>query len=59
MNQGSQNNQQNYKVYIYKSPLAAAMWSALLPGFGQLYVRDYIIGFSLVAWEIVVNIMSK
>jgi len=59
MNQDSQNNQQNYKVNVYKSPSAAAIWSTLLPGFGQLYVRDYIIGFSLVAWEIVVNIMSN
>jgi hypothetical protein len=61
-NQSSSTNgekQKDYKVNVYKSPAAAVIFSALLPGFGQLYIRDYIVGFSLIAWEIVVNLMSN
>ncbi|WP_456274682.1 hypothetical protein [Bacillus sp. AK031] len=49
----------NFKVNVYKSPVAAAIWSACLPGFGQFYVRDYIIGIILVIWEIAVNVLAK
>nr|WP_263324252.1 hypothetical protein [Neobacillus sp. Marseille-Q6967] len=43
----------------YKSPLAACVWSSLMPGFGQLYNKDYIIGVILIGFEILVNIYSN
>ncbi len=51
--------QKNFKVNVYKSPFAAAFWSACLPGFGQFYVRDYIVGIILGVWEIGLNLMSN
>jgi hypothetical protein len=43
----------------YKSPYAAAVWSMVLPGFGQLYNKDYIIGFVLIGFEILINLYSN
>jgi hypothetical protein len=43
----------------YKSPYAAAVWSMVLPGFGQLYNKDYIIGFVLLGFEFLINIYSN
>ncbi|MGQ7886648.1 hypothetical protein [Paenibacillus sp. WC2504] len=54
------NHQQKfYQEPVYKSPYAAALWSLCLPGFGQLYVREYFIGIILLASEIAFNILSK
>ena len=51
-------NNKNFKVNVYKSPWAAAIWSACLPGFGQFYNRDYIVALTLGIWEVLVNLMS-
>ncbi|MEH7094853.1 hypothetical protein [Neobacillus vireti] len=42
----------------YKSPLAAMLWSVVLPGFGQLYNRDYYIGTILLVLEFLINLKS-
>jgi hypothetical protein len=43
----------------YKSPYAAAVWSMVLPGFGQFYNKDYIIGFVLIGFEFLINLYSN
>jgi hypothetical protein len=43
----------------YKSPYAAAVWSMVLPGFGQLYNKDYIIGLVLLGFEFLINLYSN
>ncbi|UOQ91547.1 hypothetical protein MUO14_13260 [Halobacillus shinanisalinarum] len=43
----------------YQSPWAALLWSFALPGFGQLYNRDYIIAFTLIALELIINYLSN
>lgn len=43
----------------YKSPYAAAVWSMVLPGFGQFYNKDYIIGFVLIGFEFLINLKSN
>jgi hypothetical protein len=43
----------------YKSPYAAAVWSTVLPGFGQMYNKDYIIGFVLLGFEFLINLYSN
>lgn len=43
----------------YKSPWAAMLWSVVLPGLGQLYNKDYLIGFLLIVLEFLVNMKSK
>lgn len=35
------------------------LWSVCIPGFGQFYNRDYVIGLLLFIIEIVVNVNSK
>lgn len=47
------------KRTVYKSPWAALLWSIAIPGFGQLYNRDYLLGIILVLWEITVNIKAN
>ncbi|WP_174612872.1 hypothetical protein [Virgibacillus ihumii] len=47
------------KVDIYKSPFTAMLWSFALPGFGQLYNRDYLLGLLLITWEVVLNLYSN
>ncbi len=42
----------------YQSPYAAMLWSLVLPGFGQLYNKDYVIGFVLLVLEFLVNLKS-
>lgn len=42
----------------YKSPVAAMLWSFALPGFGQLYNRDYFIGVILLIIEFSTNLFS-
>lgn len=43
----------------YKSPNAAMLWSVVLPGFGQLYNKDYLVGFALIVLEFVVNLNAN
>ncbi|MFB5198562.1 hypothetical protein ACE198_27465 [Neobacillus sp. KR4-4] len=43
----------------YKSPYAAMLWSCVLPGFGQFYNKDYIVGAVLIGMEFVVNLNSN
>ena len=49
----------NKKVNVHKSPLAAALWSVAFPGLGQIYNRDYIVGFAVLVGELIINIMAK
>ncbi|PGV53344.1 DUF5683 domain-containing protein [Bacillus sp. AFS037270] len=42
----------------YKSPNAAMLWSLVLPGFGQLYNKDYFIGIILLVLEFLINLKS-
>ncbi|MFL6557032.1 MAG: hypothetical protein ACJ8MO_13035, partial [Bacillus sp. (in: firmicutes)] len=43
----------------YKSPFAAMLWSCVLPGFGQFYNKDYIVGTVLLGLEFIVNLNSN
>jgi len=43
----------------YRSPLMSALWSVAIPGFGQLYIGDYLVGFLLVAMELIINIKAS
>ncbi|MFB3167371.1 hypothetical protein P5G62_009625 [Neobacillus sp. 179-C4.2 HS] len=43
---------------VKKSPLVALLWSFALPGFGQFYNGQYILGFTLMIWEIIINLQS-
>lgn len=43
----------------YKSPWAALLWSMTLPGFGQAYNGNYVMGFIFVVAELMVNNMSN
>lgn len=43
----------------YKSPYAAMLWSCVLPGFGQFYNKDYMIGAVLIGLEFLVNLNSN
>lgn len=42
-----------------KSPSAALLWSFTMGGFGQLYNKDYVIGFTLLTFEIIINYCSN
>ncbi|WP_066309723.1 hypothetical protein [Bacillus sp. FJAT-29814] len=42
----------------YRSPWAAMLWSLVLPGFGQLYNRDYVIGIALIVLEFLINVKA-
>ncbi|WP_404330089.1 hypothetical protein [Mesobacillus maritimus] len=44
---------------VYKSPIAAMLWSIALPGLGQLYNRDYITAFLLLSLEFLINLYSN
>ncbi|MEH7127498.1 hypothetical protein V7103_04645 [Neobacillus drentensis] len=43
----------------YKSPYAALFWSCVLPGFGQIYNKDYIVGAVLIVLEFLINLNSN
>lgn len=43
----------------YKSPYAALFWSCVLPGFGQFYNKDYIVGAVLIVLEFLINLNSN
>ncbi|SDE29305.1 hypothetical protein SPACI_048750 [Sporomusa acidovorans DSM 3132] len=44
---------------MYPKPWISFLWSAMFPGFGQLYNRDYIMGITLLILETVINYMAK
>lgn len=44
---------------VKRSPAIAMLWSLCIPGFGQLYNRDYINGLVLVALEFIINVKAK
>lgn len=43
---------------LSRSPTVALLWSICIPGFGQLYNRDYIIGLLLVILEFAINVKA-
>jgi TM2 domain-containing membrane protein YozV len=43
----------------YKSPASALIWSMALPGFGQFYNGQILLGIILMILEVGVNIISK
>ncbi|OPX87502.1 MAG: hypothetical protein A4E53_02454 [Pelotomaculum sp. PtaB.Bin104] len=43
----------------YRSPVLAALWSVAIPGFGQLYTGDYLIGLLLVILEFIINVNAR
>lgn len=49
----------NEKTKEYKSPIAALLWSFTLPGFGQMYNEQYLLGIIFMLWEIGVNTCSQ
>ncbi|MEN6326055.1 MAG: hypothetical protein ABFD18_07615 [Syntrophomonas sp.] len=42
-----------------RSPWMALLWSLTIPGFGQLYNGDYLIGLALVLLEFIINVKSN
>ncbi|GAB4074131.1 hypothetical protein GCM10028778_16340 [Barrientosiimonas marina] len=42
-----------------KSPIVALAWAVGLPGFGQIYNRDYVWALVLMAWELYVNLQAE
>jgi hypothetical protein len=58
------NRARRYKAYVssfgttqlhLRNPLIIAWWSAALPGLGHLLLSNYLKGFALFLWEIVIN----
>ena len=43
----------------YKSPISALLWSLALPGFGQIYNGQVILGVIFMIWELGINWSSK
>ncbi|MCG9966669.1 hypothetical protein L9W92_01180 [Pelotomaculum terephthalicicum JT] len=43
----------------YRSPLMSALWSIAIPGFGQLYIGDYLIGVLLVVLELIISVKAS
>ncbi len=39
-----------------RNPWVTAWWSAAFPGFGHIILGSYIKGFTLVVWEVIINI---
>lgn len=46
-------------VNEYKSPWSAALWSLVMPGFGQLYNNQYLLGFILIFAEVSINSLAS
>lgn len=43
----------------YKYPLASLLWSLALPGFGQIYNGQIVLGIILMIWELFSNVFSS
>lgn len=43
----------------HRSPGAALLWSLTIPGFGQLYNRDYLVGLILIVLEFLINVKAN
>jgi hypothetical protein len=43
----------------YKSPYAAAVWSMVLPGIGQVYNKDYLVALILLGFEFLINLYAN
>lgn len=41
-----------------RNPVTIALWSTIFPGFGQIALGQYIKGYILILWEILVNTQS-
>lgn len=41
------------------NPWVSAWWSAAFPGFGHILLGSYAIGYTLLGWEVLINIKSK
>lgn len=39
--------------------MLSALWSVAIPGFGQLYIGDYLIGVLLVILEVLINVKAS
>lgn len=46
-------------ILHYRNPWVVACWSVLFPGFGNILTGNYIKGFLLIVWEIIVNVNAK
>jgi len=44
---------------LNRSPWMAMLWSMAIPGFGQIYNQDYLIGILLIILEFVINVKSN
>jgi hypothetical protein len=42
-----------------KNPWVTAWWSAAFPGFGHIIMGNYVKGFLLVGWELLINVKAK
>lgn len=50
--------EQSSTIDEYKSPIAALLWSITLPGFGQVYNGQIIVGVIFMVWELAANVLS-
>lgn len=42
-----------------RSPIMSLLWSMAIPGFGQLYNGDYLIGLTLISLEFLINVKAN
>jgi len=43
----------------YRSPWIAVLWSICIPGFGQFYNRDFLVGLTLLFLEFLINVNAN
>lgn len=43
----------------FRSPVTALLWSFTIPGFGQLYNQDYLVGLTLIFLEFLINVKAN
>ncbi len=46
-------------IIKHRSPIMALLWSLAIPGFGQLYNKDYLVGLLLVFLEFIINVKAN
>jgi TM2 domain-containing membrane protein YozV len=49
----------NTNLIHLRNPWVSAWWSAAFPGFGHIHLGQYIKGFILFFWEIIINVNAK